>query len=581
MKRTIYKNLLLAAAVPAMMLVASCSQNDMEENSPGTPNSGGDIRFEINFAPQTRVATDLNFKSTWKANDQIGLFAVKHASGTTATLNPSDNFIQNVKLTCKDASGQTWIASEELWWPDSSSKVDFYAYYPYNANATDPTNIAFSVLTDQKSWVNGSPNYNRSELLTAKADNNGQGYGKGETVSLTFSHALAMVQVNVPTQGKGAGPGETMIVTLNGVKVKSKLNLGAENGPKVELVEENNPKENIKMYRVEIEGDKNYYSSYTYRALIPVQDIPASDNLFLIDNENKLYKGSGPDTELLLKAGTAEVFTRSIPNTLHTVEIKAGTFLMGSPEDEPGRKDNEQQHKVTLTKDFRMSKYNITTAQYAEFLNAIGLEEGEINSPTTNQILLSFDEKGNWGVVFKNGKWVPGAYGPDYPMLLVTWHGANEYAIWAGGSLPTEAQWEYACRAGTTTAYSCPDYDHNNIIDEEDLIYYAWYDKTSRGTIHKIGSLEPTQWGLYDIHGNVSEWCSDRYEFNYGLTPEELKNGVIDPVGPPEEPNVVTDHVIRGGNYHNGASLCRSAYRDFRHYFEDNYSIGFRVVFNQ
>jgi hypothetical protein len=220
MKRVIYKKLLLPAMVTAMMLIASCSQHDIEENHPDISSNGGDIRFEINIAAQTRVATDLKFKSTWNYGDAIGVFAVRRPSGTAATLTTSENFIQNVKLSYNSVK-DTWTASEELWWPGNSDKLDFYAYYPYNAQATDPTHIAFNVMNDQSDRTNGIPNYNRLDLLSAKADNNGNGYGKGETVSLVFSHALAMIQVSIPAIGKGIGPSETMSAILNGAKLKS------------------------------------------------------------------------------------------------------------------------------------------------------------------------------------------------------------------------------------------------------------------------------------------------------------------------------------------------------------------------
>lgn len=580
MKRVIYKKLLLPAMVTAMMLIASCSLHDIEENHPDIFGNGGDIRFEINIAAQTRVATDLKFKSTWDYGDAIGVFAVRRPSGTAATLTTSENFIQNVKLSYNSVK-DTWTASEELWWPGNSDKLDFYAYYPYNAQATDPTHIAFNVMNDQSGRTNGIPNYNRLDLLSAKADNNGNGYGKGETVSLVFSHALAMIQVSIPAIGKGIGPSETMSVILNGAKLKSTLNLGDTNGPEAELVENDNPVEKIKMFRVEndIYGSTNYYNSYTYRALIPAQDIKPSDNLFLITNEGQMYQGgSGSADNLTLKAGTAETFTRSIPNTLHTVEIKAGTFLMGSPADEPEHDvTNEQQHKVTLSKNFRMSKYNITNAQYAEFLNSIKVgEDGMYKTRDYDQQRLILPND-TWGVIWENGKWEPNIHTPDNPVVRVTWYGANEYARWTGGALPTEAQWEYARRSGLTTAYSCPDYDNNNTIDEDDLTLYTWCKLNSANFPHEIGRLEPSPWGLYDMYGNVSEWCSDWYDSSYGLTQDQIKNGVTDPTGAASG----SYRSIRGAHYASEPKDCRAAYRYYKSPDQHQYYIGFRIVFNQ
>lgn len=582
MRKTIYKKLLLPTILPAMMLIASCSQSDLEENLPDISGNGGDIRFEINITPHTRVSTDLGFKSSWDHEDAIGIFAVRHAPGTGAELTAKGNFIQNVKLTYTYKEKQSkWTSSEELWWPGNNDKLDFYAYYPYDAKATDPTHIIFNVMTDQNARRNSIPNYRRSDLLTATANNNASGYGKGETVSLAFTHALSMIQVSIPTISKGSGPSETMTVSLHGAKVKSVLNLGSIKGPEVEPATTDNPVEEINMFRVEndVYGSDNYYNSYTYRALIPAQNIPASDKLFLIANEGKIYLGSGPAEDLTLTAGTAETFTHSIPNTLHTVEIAAGTFLMGSPADEPDRNSyNEEQHSVTLTKNFRMSKYNITNAQYAAFLNENAVKEDGMyvtNEYGSQKLIYPND---TWNVTWKNGKWEPATGRSDNPVVRVTWYGANEYARWAGGALPTEAQWEYARRSGLTTAYSCPDYDNNGTIDEDDLLFYSWCKLNARGYPHEIGKLEPTPWGLYDIHGNVSEWCSDWYDAAYGLTPEQLKNGVTDPTGPATG----SMRLARGAFYDSTPPECRAAYRNKNEFPSGcQFYISFRIVFNQ
>lgn len=128
--------------------------------------------------------------------DEIGVFAV--ASGTALSATASGNYIHNAKLTY---NGSSWTQAEPLYWPRTAENItalDFYAYYPYNASVADPTAIAFSVKADQGGTTSGKSNYDLSDLLTAKSTCN----AKGSAVQLTFSHALAMVQVAIPG-GKG------------------------------------------------------------------------------------------------------------------------------------------------------------------------------------------------------------------------------------------------------------------------------------------------------------------------------------------------------------------------------------------
>ena len=226
-----------------------------------------------------------------------------------------------------------------------------------------------------------------------------------------------------------------------------------------------------------------------------------------------------------LQAQSPKEITNSIGMKL--VLIPKGTFMMGSPESEKGRDDVETQHEVTISKDYYLGVYEVTQAQYEKVIG---------KNPSH----------------FQGG--IVGNENADLPVEQVSWDDAVEFCkklselpeeIKAGRvyRLPTEAQWEYACRAGSKTAYS--------FDDEEGLLpEHGWFKRNSSNRTHTVGLLEPNAWGLYDMHGNVWEWCSDWY----GDYP---KGALSDPTGPKEG----SYRVNRGGSWDFVAAHCRSAYR--------------------
>ena len=214
---------------------------------------------------------------------------------------------------------------------------------------------------------------------------------------------------------------------------------------------------------------------------------------------------------------------------LELVKIPAGTFMMGSPKNELGRYNDEKLHQVTLSKDYWLGKYQVTQAQWRAIMG---------NNPSC----------------FKSAK---------RPVENVSWDDAKSFCDklnerYAGNlpqgykfDLPTEAQWEYACRAGTTTALN----NGTNLTDEKyhcsNLAEVAWYYyQNEKSKTHPVGQKRPNNAGLYDMHGNVWEWCRDWYG-NY------REGAVTDPVGP----RTGSYRVFRGGSWCDNAKNCRSAYR--------------------
>ena len=165
--------------------------------------------------------------------------------------------------------------------------------------------------------------------------------------------------------------------------------------------------------------------------------------------------------------------------------------------------------------------------------------------------------------------------GPNLPVERVSWNDVQDFiaglnALTQDGykyRLPTEAEWEYAARGGTTTAYAFGD-------NPEDLEDYAWYSKNSGEKTHEVASKKPGPNHLYDMHGNVWQWVEDEYDENYELTSEQLKNGVENPTGP----LAGSRRVVRGGGWQGLAQHCRSAARDDNSSDYRDSRLGFRLV---
>jgi len=206
------------------------------------------------------------------------------------------------------------------------------------------------------------------------------------------------------------------------------------------------------------------------------------------------------------------------------VWIEPGIFMMGSPDSESGRKTNEgPHHEVTISQGFYLGKYEITQAQWESVMDT---------TPWSGQDYVQEDA--------------------NNPAVYISWddmqafiHALNEAAGDSLYRLPTEAEWEYACRAGTTTRWSFGD-------DESQLGSYSWYEgNNSPYGSKEVGTKLPNPWGLYDMHGNVLEWCQDYFHHSYS------GENQVDPTGPTSG----SPRVLRGGYFYYGAWGVRSAFR--------------------
>lgn len=271
---------------------------------------------------------------------------------------------------------------------------------------------------------------------------------------------------------------------------------------------------------------------------------------------------------------------------IEMVRVEGGAFTMGSPTNEPGRFDNETQRQVTLTNGFWIGKYPVTQKQYQAVMGynpswfcAHGGGAEEVTGLDTSNFPV---EVVSWyeALVFCNmlsileglspAYSINGSTNPDDWETVGNWdrviivEGSNGYR------LPTEAQWEYACRAGTTTAFNWG----TNTINSTQANYHAeWVDanNTMEGTFFdrtsEVGSYAPNAWGLYDMHGNVWEWCWDWYG-------DYVNRSQIDPQGAPSG----SRRVLRGGSWWSSGQYVRSAYRDWHGPSVQVARYGFRVL---
>lgn len=234
--------------------------------------------------------------------------------------------------------------------------------------------------------------------------------------------------------------------------------------------------------------------------------------------------------------------------------IPAGTFIMGSPEDELGRSICEVQHQVTLTQDFFMGVFEVTQAQYR---HVTGKEPSDDKGATRPVETVSWND-------VRGGSWPGDPPGSGQP-ALGTFVALLRERTGLAFDLPTEAQWEYACRAGTTTSLnSGKNITTDKFAECPNMNEVGRYYSDGRGGFSfghaNVGSYLPNAWGLYDMHGNVSEWCLD-WQGSY------RDGAVTDPKGPCSG----VFRVVRGGYWEEHPGRCRSAFRNgyypsFRHH---------------
>ena len=288
--------------------------------------------------------------------------------------------------------------------------------------------------------------------------------------------------------------------------------------------------------------------------------------------------GAGEDKYLDINLKQASVVgsgyqEKKINNSLGMafVYVEPGSFMMGSSASESGRDKDEKQHRVTLSKGFYMQSTEVTIGQWRRFVSDTGFQsEAELQG---------------WAWIYNGKKWEQkkGYYwdktgfsqNDNQPVTCVSWNDVQKYMGWLNRKegtnryrLPTEAEWEYAARAGSTTAFANGRITELKCGHDSNLDAMGWYCGNSNKQTHPVAQKQPNDWGLYDMHGNVWEWCQDWYDKDYPT------GNVTDPTGPSSG----SGRVGRGGSWSSGAGGCRSALRSGSRPDARSSVLGFRLA---
>ena len=285
----------------------------------------------------------------------------------------------------------------------------------------------------------------------------------------------------------------------------------------IALIEEN---EKMKKLTESLENDKVELSGRISNLSKKIEVLNETTNT--LTNENKELKNQINQLKKEKQSNSIGMKFTMIP---------AGEFYLGSEESD----DKESVHKVKINNPFYFGTYPVTQREWKAVMG---------DKPSS----------------FK---------GDDLPVEQVSWDDVQEFIKKLNEKegtekyrLPSEAEWEYACRAGTTTRYSFGD-------SELELEDYAWYSKNSEGKTHPVGQKKPNLWGLYDMHGNVWEWVQDEWHNRYDRIPTD---------GSVWESGDGARRVIRGGGWFRDAEFCRSAVRDHRGSHDRRGALGFRLL---
>ena len=615
-------------AIAAVALLTGLQACSSEVAAGGGEVNGPDTPTPVKFYTPSKISTRTTNNGTqWIANDSVGIYMMKNAAADINESLADDRlYLLTTDGNIGDKIALTPAEIGQTIYYHASDAIKFIAYYPWLPMT--PGGIqSYKYPID----VSVQQDTTHLDILYSEFDNQGQGVQRavhaGGPVNLEFNHSMSKIIVNVrPGQAPGGAQTDVVIpgmqAMLNTMPTTAQLDLNTGN-----VINVGAPQA-IGMLGV---GDLDLNYDTTYQAIIiphtivdhqeriqfitarrqftweiPVTTIQSFDagyvytfNLSLVGESEIQFEAKVTPWEAWQPAPVAADTTTAesgsvIPrpvglkanntyaDTINTVFIHVdGPFQMGSTLINPISTSipSTPVHKVSLTSSYYMSQTEIAVAQFARFLNDIGATKSgadikaDINRwvpEVTGSVFIA--STSNVGINSSGPPWAPSAGRDKYAQNYVSWYGAIAYARWAGGELPTEAQWEYAARAGQPNTVQYID----GTTDGSNLATYAWFGGKTTAT--DVGTLTPNLWNLYDMTGNVWEWTLDRIASASEAYPSA--EAVQNPNGTVNTFTATTNGVLRGGGY---AAVLGSSYIGTRwtttlNSVSQGYQ-GFRIIF--
>lgn len=566
----------LLFSVLIISVLASCTRHEIYALEPE--------RVPVEFIPLvedagTRLSANTRLSgTTWDNGDAVGIFMLsRNGALPLDVVDEADNCKYITLVDGKQMRFLPLRSEQTIYYPKGDIAVDFVAYHPYAETGTATGNLnnyIYPIRVDNQA-VPGAIDFMYTTVNNRKATAN--------PVNLRLAHQLSKFQVQINHKpGADVSMLKELKVILNNVPVAAGFSLIDAS---LTLENEAGKKETGSILLRTVTPGAAYEGIIIPHParLYPLRSIlfsapgtgggvpynyswDISDDSFFLSGKEYTFIFMMDATGLKFAGITISDWDNVTitPTAIEMVAIPGGTFLMGSSdgsgiepnskEAEAGRNPDETLHSVTVD-DFRISRYPITNAQYLAFLNVrqvpdTGILDGKqlIANPHPDLKCTIIKGANNTDTYL----WSVAGGKENYPVTHVSWDGATAYTHWQGAKLPTEAQWEYACRAGTTTPF-CFD------LTETSLDKYAWYEENNtfdpgQGIGSKdVGRKYYNPFGLYDMHGNVWEWCADWY-------------------------NTSGERVLRGGAFNSPAADCRSASRFHRLPESTGADQGFRIV---